>query len=339
VIPSTQDRFEAVLSAIEPVEERLNAAKVIPARIRGELQQTNALRTVAPHTLLVGSYRRHTAISQLKDVDIAVLVAKEYATQPPAVVLGALADAVDRVRRTGRLRNIERHEQRRSLRCELPDRDFRIDLVPVVALTGDPYGELRIPDRVWKTWEPTRSIGYVLDFSALNAASGNKLVPLVKLMKHWRAAQQMDRTEAKSFWIEALIVSLVRERRIDLKGSWDRVIESALSAMYQRCLPVYNMGNRIPFIQDPMLPSRNVAHNWTLSGFHRFFGKLDASQRHAAAAVAGDDATAAGEWRRVFGESFAPSPWDEVPLAMGATALGIVLGGILAVLTGRRGPA
>lgn len=318
---SIPKRFEAMLGLIEPNEERVALAARLPDLVREAVTQSSKLRTTVPHTLLVGSYRRHTAVGEVKDVDIAVIVAKDYADSAPTLVLDDLGAALEGARRRKRLRNIERRNQRRSVRCELPDDNFLIDLVPVIAVTGDPRGDLWIPDRDQRRWVPTRSIGYLEVFSQLNVTSGHKLVRLVKVLKHWKNHQGIDRFQAKSFWIEALIVKLVRDGKITFDGGWSEITERAFRALYQRCLPVKNGGTGTPVVADPMILGANVAHNWKREGFETFFAKLDASRKAAASALGADDAAAVAAWRRVFGKDFAPAWTDQLAPVGGAALL------------------
>ena len=322
--PSIPARFAELLARIEPKKERLDLAARLPATLREELARSARLRTIEPRTLLVGSYRRRTAVDDIKDVDVAVLVAKDYASTSPKAVLDDLGHAVDDARRRKRLRNIERYDQRRSIRCQLPDDEFQIDLVPVVAVTGDPYGDLWIPDREQRRWLPTRSIGYLSVFSRLNASTGQRLVPLMKLVKHWKNQHGIDRFQAKSFWIEALIVGLVRTGEIVLDGSWPEITQQALRALYRRCLPVYNARRGTPIVPDPMIAGANVAHNWKRDGFEKFFVKLDSSYKAANRAVNASDGVAMAGWRSVFGHEFARKWTDEIPTA--AACAGAVVG-------------
>ena len=323
--PSTADRFDALLTALEPSAERMALAAQLPRLIRDEIAHSARLRTVEPHTLLVGSYRRHTATGDIKDVDIAILVTRDYASAAPQVVLDDLAFVLNDARRRKHLRNIERRAQRRSIRCQLIDDDFQIDLVPVVAAASDPYGDLWIPDREQRHWLPTRSIGYVEELAKLNSTSGGKLVRLIKLLKYWKDQKGIDRFQAKSFWIEALVVELVREGKIAWTGGWAEVTARAFRALYQRCLPVYNSGAGIPIVPDPMIASSNVAHNWKRDGFEAFFGKLSASQKAAQAALALEETASVEKWRIVFGHGFAPRWTDDLPTA--ATWGGALVGG------------
>ena len=331
--PSVDERFTQLLTFIEPPAERLRKAAELPALMRDELAASALLRTADPHTLLVGSYKRHTAIRAIKDVDIAVIVADDYAHQPPQVVLADLEQAARAARRRNRLRNTERHAQRRSLRCELPDDEFVLDLVPVVA-DGDVDGLLWIPDRELKSWQRTRSIGYTKVLSQLNAKTGGRLVPLIKLLKWWKTTHGLDRRRLKSFWLETLLVELVRSGELTLGPSGPGNVAAALSAMYRRCVPVMNSGSNRPFVRDPMLPDQNVAHNWTRDGFESFFWRLQSSQRTAVRAASSGDEKAVGLWKQVLGNEFAPAWTDRLGVAAAATTLSVGVG--IAILFGIR---
>ena len=93
-MPTLPDHFSTLLSRIEPSEERAKTAQDIPAQVRDFLNESDAIETVEPHSRLAGSYARHTAIKDIKDVDIILLVSKTYRDQNPEEVLNALFSAL-----------------------------------------------------------------------------------------------------------------------------------------------------------------------------------------------------------------------------------------------------
>ena len=62
--------FKELLKNIEPPQDRLDAAAEIPGDVRDFLKESQGFPTLPPHSALVGSYRRHTSIGDIKDVDI-----------------------------------------------------------------------------------------------------------------------------------------------------------------------------------------------------------------------------------------------------------------------------
>ena len=60
------DHFDTLLSNLEPASKRLGIAKQFAIQIRDQLQKTELLLTQEPHTRLIGSYARNTAIRRLR---------------------------------------------------------------------------------------------------------------------------------------------------------------------------------------------------------------------------------------------------------------------------------
>jgi tRNA nucleotidyltransferase (CCA-adding enzyme) len=87
--------FDELLGNIEPPEHRQAVAAEIPADVRRFLKDSEDFDTVDPHSRLTGSYRRHTAIHDIKDVDFLVFVRYEGARPEPAEVLKALRRVLD----------------------------------------------------------------------------------------------------------------------------------------------------------------------------------------------------------------------------------------------------
>ena len=73
------DHFDLLRTNIEPNEERAQVAQDMPAQVRDFLQKSKDIETVEPHSRLVGSYARHTALKDVKDVDIVLLFSSDYA--------------------------------------------------------------------------------------------------------------------------------------------------------------------------------------------------------------------------------------------------------------------
>ena len=73
-MPTVARHFDALLSAVNPPEDRAERAKETPGPVREHLARTDTLDTVEPHTRLIGSYARDTAVMEIKDVDILVFL-------------------------------------------------------------------------------------------------------------------------------------------------------------------------------------------------------------------------------------------------------------------------
>src|SRR5262245_57521182 len=88
------DHFRALLSSIEPNDTRLAVAQDIPNQVRKYLKDSIKIDTIEPHTRLAGSYARQTAIRDIKDVDIILIVDDDYYDGEAEVVLEAALSAL-----------------------------------------------------------------------------------------------------------------------------------------------------------------------------------------------------------------------------------------------------
>ncbi len=313
--PTVAERFDTYLSAIEPPAARMELAQALPALLRKYLEASTKLRLAEPGTLLVGSYRRHTAIQQIKDVDLAVFVDPAYANQPVEVVMNDLYAAIDAFsRKEVRRRSINRTRQRRSIRVDFADDALQMDAVPVIAVKGDPYGDLWIPDRDWKKWLGTRSVGYLKWFSSLNDKHGGRLVSLVKLFKAWRQGALIERKEAKAFWLELMIVQEVVDGTVVMAGRpWEEIVVTTFDALIRRCAPVMRTEGACPKVPDPMIMDSNAAALWKRDGFEAFYMKVITGRSRALQALqATSESASASRWRAVFGQKFAPTWYDPI---------------------------
>lgn len=307
------DYFSDLISSIEPSDERAEAAADIPAKVREYLKACDDVKTVAPHSRLAGSYARHTAIKDIKDVDIVLLVDETYLDEAPEVVLNDLYRALkglpEALEDSGVVEAACRH-QRRSVHVELVQQEFCLDVVPAVATDGLDQ-PLQIPDRDWEKWIETDPLGYGGSLSVLNQAQKEKVVPLAKLFKHWRDVQ-MIYLRPKSYWLEVLTYHLFMEGILSADGkSYAELFRDLLGGTLSRFEAVWaDKEVDVPAIDDPRL-GNNIAHNWTRNEFDRFMTCLQQSHGWAERALA-QPATDEGKiqaitlWRNIFGEDWFP---------------------------------
>jgi hypothetical protein len=298
--------FEELLGNIEPPEHRLAVAAEIPTDVRQFLQNNEDFETENPHSRLTGSYKRHTAVHNIKDVDFLVFVRYEGKKPEPADVLKTLRRVLDDLPDTldygGRAQTLR--GQRRSIRVEFDDQDFYLDVVP--ALIPDGTAEpLLVPDRVWGDWVPSHPLGYGKALSELNAANGKKVVPLIKILKHWRTFQ-MQRNRPKSYWLECIVYRHIDKGWVATEGKFAELFTDLLRSVHERFLPKLEEEYGVPKILDPML-GNNVAFNWERSAFELFMRRLKESIGWAERALEMDQDQideAVTLWQKVFGEEY-----------------------------------
>ena len=210
---------------------------------------------------MTGSYKRQTAAHNIKDVDFLVFVRHEDKRPESADVLKLLRrvldDLPDALGYGGRAET--RRGQRHSVRVELEDQAFHLDVVPVLILESTDE-QLLVPDREWGRWVKSHPLGYGKALSALNAANGEKVVRLVKIFKHWRTFQ-MQRNRPKSYWLKALVYRHINKGWVTTKGkSYAKLFTDLLRSVHEHFLPKLEEEDGVPEIPDPML-GNNVAFN------------------------------------------------------------------------------
>ncbi len=301
--------FAALRRNIEPPQHRRDAAASIPDDVRAFLQDASDFATQPPHTRLAGSYARHTAIHGIKDVDLLVFVKPNDKEPDPAAVLQDLYDTLQDLPEAlgygGRIQVLRR--QRRSVHVQFDQEDFHLDVVPALIPngTGEP---LLVPDKEWGIWIESDPLGYGRALSDLNAAVGDKAVPLIKLVKHWRTIQMQPR-RPKSYYLEALTYQHLSQGWVTTAGLSDaEMFTDLLRSVRDRFQPTLDSG-RVPEIPDPLL-DHNIAFNWERPAFESFMARLTESIRWAERALAKerdqlDDAIEL--WQKVFGAEFYPN--------------------------------
>lgn len=316
---SLAPNFRRFLENIKPNQQRRDAAKKYPSIVRDFLERTTLLSTVEPDSLLTGSYRRRIAIHEIKDVDFVVFVDEQYDELGALAALNDLKAALDAFaheleEELGERPEVELREQRRSVRVRFKTDDFYLDVVPVRAPDGTD-AVLQVPDREWKNWQPTACVQYCQVFSNLNQGQCEELlVPLMKTVKHWRS-QWFKRNQAKSFWLEAMIVNLIASGRIAFDGaSLAEVIAQTFTAIRDFCEPYRARSGATPVIPDPVIPelNGNLAFNWSRSNFETFMNRIDeACERTGEAVGAASAADAIAAWQKLLGDEWFPAAIED----------------------------
>src|SRR5271157_3120902 len=136
--------FEELLKNIRPPEDRLEAARVLPRKVRDYLAENDGFVTVDPHTRLVGSYGQDTCVGDVKDVDFLVRVPGDPVKNEPNAkkLIQELKRALDGLPKAlgysgfAEIDNIEIERARRSVHIYFQDKDFHLDVVPCIAPSG-----------------------------------------------------------------------------------------------------------------------------------------------------------------------------------------------------------
>ena len=308
---SLNDHFTALLQNIQPNEERAGLARDLPAKVREFLEDTDEITTVYPHSRLSGSYARNTAIKEIKDVDILLLVDPDYKDGEDSAlkVINRLVRALHGLPvalgdKNGYIESgpaIKR--QRRSVRVHvtIDEQELDMDIVPSIAENGvdEP---LLVPDRDLSKWISSDPLGYSKALSALNKEQSNKIVPLIKMFKHWRDVQ-LKRRRPKSYWLECMVFRQAKAGKLAIEGSsYGELFLSLLTTIRDGYQDALEKTGSTPLIKDPML-GNNVAKSWTREEFETFMRRVDESIKIAERALDTDDEEKAIElWQRLFND-------------------------------------
>ena len=285
--------FSLFKKRIEPDSDKAAVAQSLPTKVREHIKKHSEFVTEYPHTRLAGSYARHTATKQIKDVDILVFADQSWRDEPIPDMMQALYDALKELPDTledGDTPELRR--QRRSVGVYLPKSDLSLDIVPVLKIVDDLNEVLEVPDKEWDEWVFTHPLGYGCLLSELNSDNGGKVVPTVKMLKHWRD-MKFQRMRPKSYWLESMVVRHIRREWVTTANKGDATLLADLfDSIYDRFKPVLDREEETPFIPDAKL--RNpVAWNWRRTAFETFMRRLDETRKLARAAVdTSDDETA-----------------------------------------------
>lgn len=311
-MPVLTGHFDLLRKRIEPSADRAKKAQDMPRQIRQYLENHTEFETEDPHTRLGGSYARSTAIKDIKDVDIIVFAAESWRDQTIPQLMDALHAALKGLPQAlNDCGAVTIRRQRRSVNVFLEDHDLSLDIVPVLKTGSILDDQLEVPDREWDDWIYSHPFGYGCSLAALNGDNGGKVVPMVKMWKHWRDMKFPVKNKPKSYWLESLVFQHIRRGWVTTEGKGDGALFADLcDSIYDRFASVSEREEETPFIPDGKLRN-HVAWNWKRSAFDTFLNRLEETHRWARRAVETDDADEAVElWQRVFGDEWFPSKAD-----------------------------
>ena len=264
--------FEKFLSNINPNADAVAYAIEAHWPVREFLENDKDFGQYFVDSFLYGSYKRHTAVGSIKDVDIVILTNfdPDCDEHTPDKVLRKLKSAL--AKHYGNPENPE--YQRRSIRINQPlpnrkDCEMTLDIIPAIAVNGDEK-PLRVPDRETKDWIWSHPKAHITHSSELNRDenSEGRFIPLVKILKWWWKYQctviqpKVERPKPKGFWIEVLTGENLDTSQHFYADHFIAVLENISTK--------YSGFGRVPDLRDPGLQGEYVNTNMTLEEFSVF---------------------------------------------------------------------
>ena len=305
-------QFDELRSAIEPTTARKTEAKKADDPVREHLQSHDSFSEHHVATFLYGSYKRRTAICDIKDVDL-VVVTNFTTDYDPVDVLNTLKNSLGEL-----YEGAELADQRRSIRVNRPlpddpESEMTLDVIPAI-YQDEAGGPLWVPDREKTHWAESDPQGHIDHTSELNADShqGNSFVRLSKMMKWWWQYQwdrlnpsaEAHSRKPKGFWIEVMCGQFA-----DLsKESYPELILALLENAFAE-FESYRQTAVMPELADPGLQDQTIKTSMTDNEFSAFLDVLGQALTDARTAVgAKTEREAAEQWRKLFGDKFPLPP-------------------------------
>lgn len=282
--------FKALVTAIQPSEKHVAAAKAAHEKVREQLRTDEESKDAHKDTFLSGSYARHTAIKDINDVDVICIFDIDQAITEPEVVLawveGILTRLYGKAKRQGRSIGVTAKN------------GVWLDIVPASAIAADD-GPLWIPDRQASAWVKTHPKGQIAAGVQKNKTTNGYYVHVVKLMKLWRDRLPTETSQAKSYILETLV-----HGTIGIPSSHAEAVVNVLEGI-ERLYGAYRDSKVVPSISDPGYSSVNVAKRWTSNEFDAFMAQVKPAAVTARSAFDNSDEAASRKlWRQLFGSQF-----------------------------------
>jgi predicted nucleotidyltransferase len=285
--------FQSFLSGLELTERERDEAIRQHTVLRGNL--TAALGGVET-TLLMGSYRRGTAIRPLSDIDVFVVLDAAKHANTRAGGPHALLKEIARALRVA----YPAHQPRlqgRSVNVEFAGTGIGYDLVPAFAsgwmrtLDGKP-AEYEIPDRNLNQWIKTNPQRHHDACVAANERAGGMLNGLIKAVKQWNRGHGERVT---SFHLEVMSYGAFAQKPDNPRVGLHRLFSHLQYAVLGPC-------------PDPAGLGPNLDANLGATDRQAAYEALHAAVPTAAQALEheryGDHAGACQAWRSLLGSGF-----------------------------------
>lgn len=300
------EQFKIFINNINPDKESREYAIEAHTRVRECLEKEDDFKQYVEDSFLYGSYKRHTAVGDIKDVDVVILTNFDTTSEDnsPAKVLRKLKAALARCYDDPE--NLA--YQRRSIRVDDPlpedeEASLTLDIIP--AVETDPQEALLVPDKEQKLWISSHPRGHLKHTTGLNSEEHSKgrFVPLVKIMKWWWKYQcellqpDVERPKPKGFWVECLTGENFDNEQTAWANHFICVLENIKSA--------YGEEDEAPELADPGMPDKKIKSNIKKSEFKIFMNAVSDSLDKAILARDESDKLKSSEmWREIFGHSF-----------------------------------
>lgn len=310
------------LSNIEPEKIHKEQAAKAQSDLRDFLKSSATFKDLYADSFLTGSYKRHTAIKEIKDVDIIVILNKPATLQEPNENIKDLFNTLKTaLKEKYELEQIE--QQRRSIKLiwkfeNKKDNDTRnealtIDIVMAIRSEEGSNYNLWIPDKNLDKWIRTNPLGHIDKITEKNQSSseinGQRIfVPTIKVLKFWKGQYYKTPKRPKGFLLECILFH-----------SWNNTADNWLNCLNEAFQDIKNKYGAYKHIdtdsqldsviEDIGLEGKYIYTSTTYKNFKIFIEKVEATLTKLNEAKNADTKyDAIKKLQEIFGSEYFPSP-------------------------------
>lgn len=299
MLNTVREAFDQFRQSIELTERQRQDAKTKHAGVRERLSSSFSVMT----TLLSGSYARSTMVRPPSDIDLMVVLdyekhGPEYLNHPfgATFALTALQQALERSYPDTPIR-----KEHPSVNLDFTTYGF--DVVPAFARANGGY---MIPRRTGMGWMPTDPTQHAGLTTAMNEATEDTFVPLVKMLKAWNREHG---SVLRGFHLEVALAA-AWPRAAERPGTrasplvrWGSFSQATAGLLPRLAAVVGRPGLEDPAglsgaIDDYLMILKRLQVQRLLSD------AAQVAQRALAAANQGQTAKALLLWKTIFGQNF-----------------------------------
>ena len=278
-------QFAKAKSNVEASEEDRSNAAAAHKDVRAHLEADQALASCGIDTVLIGSYKRHVAISGIKDVDVLSRLPQVSRDIDPKQLLGYFVKVLRDIYGDGRVQ-----AQSRSAKVEFPDYGLAVDVVPSRPSQTSSY--IEIPNHTGG-WQQTNPEGLTEMTTAMNNSYDGEYVPLVKLIRQTRRTHLGKRPGG--FYFEILTYHAAQ-------GGLDRhSVAGLFTAALARIAEHLQLAAAGVGVPDPTMPGEVIEVRATDLQMRQAAVKFAGLASQAAAALSADKCPAAKAYRDILG--------------------------------------
>lgn len=309
------------LSNIEPDSIYKTQASEAQNELRNYLKQSEKFKEHYLDSFLSGSYKRGTAIKEIKDVDIIVILNEPATLLKPQSNIKEIYNKLKEVlKEKFDIKNIE--QQQRSIKltwefdnkqdAEIRKEALTIDIVPAIRSSVNSNYMLWIPDKNLETWIKTNPLGHSDKVTEKNNESTNingrnAFIPMVKTLKFWKGEYYKIPKKPKGFLLESILYNSWD----DTSTSWFECIISVFQSILNKyeAYKFVSSDSEVDFIKDIGLEGEFIRTSTTIKEFSSFISKIQETlDKLAEAKNAKTKYDAIEKLREIFGKEYFPEP-------------------------------